>query len=72
MELLTVSIGGMGRPEGEGDQMKDMVRVRIDRTFAVDQSFVKVGRQEAMEYRPFQWLGGLSTSPCISRRRCPV
>ena len=36
IELLTDSTKGIGRPEGDGDRMKDIVNVRIDQKFVED------------------------------------
>ena len=57
------SIDGIGRPEGEGDRIKDIVKFRIVRKFAMGQSFVREGKQEVMECRLFRWPGGLNTNP---------
>ena len=36
IELLTDSTEGIGRPEGDGEQIKDMVKFKIDQRFVED------------------------------------
>ena len=54
---------GIGRPEGDGNQMKDITEFKIVQKFVRDQSFVKEGKQEVMGCRPSQWLEGLNMNP---------